>query len=135
MTRANAPRMVLLILWVIAALFFCYATTRAAPQSPALPCKITYDRALVLVHGRDQIIPRDELVGESDIRPTTAREDFYGLPRVVTVTLFTGDTFAGLLDVRGRGDVLRIRVRGAKDLETCYSGEIDAAIVQEWKAR
>ena len=43
--------------------------------------------------------------------------------------------FAGLLDVRGRGDVLRIRVRGAKDLQTCYSGAIDAAIVMGWIAQ
>lgn len=72
------------------------------------------------------------MVGRWAIEPTAAREDFYGLPRVITVTLFDGDDFAGLIDVRGHGDVLRVHVRGAKALETCWSGEIDAAVVRAW---
>lgn len=86
----------------------------------------------MLVHGSDHVIDVGQMVGELDIESTHSHEDFHGLPRVVTVTLFKGDTFAGLLDVRGRGDVLRIRVRNAKDLDACYSGEIDAAIVMSW---
>lgn len=132
MTRTNLPRLIMLAIWLIAALFFCYATTQAAPHAP-VTCKLDYDRALVLVHGSGDVV--DAAVGQLDIQPTTAREDFFALPRVVTVTLFHGDTFAGLLDVRGRGDVLRIRVRNAKDLDACYSGEIDAAIVMSWIAR
>lgn len=131
MSRDNAPRLVMVILWLIAALAFCYSTTQAAPQDTP-PCKLTFDRALALVHGSDHIADVSDMVGECAVRPTVARENFYGLPRIVTVTLFNGEHFAGLIDVRGRGDVLRVHVRGAKALETCWSGEIDAAIVQGW---
>lgn len=135
MSRDNAPRLVMVILWLIAALAFCYSTTQAAPQDTP-PCKLTFDRALALVHGSDHIADVGNMVGEWGIRQTAARENFHGLPRVVTITLFNGDAFAGLLDVRGAGAVLRIRVRpGGKALDTCYSGAIDAAIVQGWIAR
>lgn len=130
--KLTPQRIVLLIFFLIASAVFWLGTADAAPQATP-PCKLTFDRALALVHGSDHIIDVGEMVGQWAIEPTAAREDFYGLPRVVTVTLFNGDTFAGLIDVRGRGDVLRVRVRpGGKALETCWSGAIDAAVVREW---
>lgn len=132
MTRITAQRLFLLLIVALSMLALCSHSAEAAPYAP-VTCKLDYDRALVLVHGSGDVV--DAAVGQLDIQPTTAREDFFALPRVVTVTLFHGDTFAGLLDVRGRGDVLRIRVRNAKDLDACYSGEIDAAIVMSWIAR
>lgn len=82
----NTPRLVMLILWLIAAIFFCVATTRAAPQD-APPCKLAFDRALALVHGRDHITREVQMVGQWGVRPTAVRENFYALPRVVTPRL------------------------------------------------
>ena len=129
--KLTPQRIVLIIILIIGSAVFWFGTSEAAPYD-ATPCKLSYDRALALVHGSDHIADVSDMVGEWAMRPTTNTEDFYGLPRVVTVTLFAGEHFAGLIDVRGRGDVLRVHVRGAKALETCWSGEIDAAIVQGW---
>ena len=127
--KLTPQRIVLIIILIIGSAVFWFGTSEAAPYD-ATPCKLQYDRALALVHDEGRIV--EATVGQWAVRPTVARENFYGLPRVVTVTLFNGEHFAGLIDVRGRGDVLRVHVRGAKALETCWSGEIDAAIVQGW---
>lgn len=132
--KLTPQRLFLLIIFIIASAVFWFGTADAAPDTTP-PCKLAFDNALALVHGSDHVIDVGDMVGQWAIMPTTARENFYALPRVVTVTLFTGDDFAGLLDVRGRGDVLRVRVRGGgKALDACVSGEIDAALVMRWIA-
>lgn len=129
--KLTPQRLFLIIILIIASAVFWLGTADAAPQDMT-PCKLQYDHALALVQA-DHSIREVQMVGQWAIEPTTAREDFYALPRVVTVTLFAGDDFAGLIDVRGRGDVLRVRVRpGGKNLQTCFSGAIDAAVVRTW---
>lgn len=128
--KLTPQRIVLIIILIIGSAVFWFGTSDAAPYD-ATPCKLTFDRALALVHA-DHSVREANMAGQWALRPTMARENFYGLPRIITVTLFAGEHFAGLIDVRGRGDVLRVHVRDAKAMETCWSGEIDAAIVQGW---
>jgi hypothetical protein len=134
---SKPQRIIIIVLWLVAAVTFCVGTSKTAPHS-ASACKFgNVTTAIAVVPGRGQFTLADNMVGEwvVALQPMQGGANFYGLPRVVTVGLFAGDEYAGLLTVRGSGAVLRLWARGGKDMQPCAAGEIDAAIVESWIAQ
>ncbi len=109
---------------------------QAAPHSA---CKFGHvTLAIARVPGGDamRVTDADMLaaVGQwAIVEPVQGGANFYGLPRYIYVTLFRGETFAGMLMIHKDANSLRLWALDDDEMQTtCAAGGVDAAMVDAW---